>query len=172
MIKSVQFRNFKVLRDATLPLSRFTLIVGPNGSGKSTAIKALQEVRYPPSYFMIATAGLPEGAAAEIIIQWGVPYEGTLSTALWSLTRGFSLRHQGVDAGVLNTNLERIRIYTLDAHVISNPVALRHNIELTQNGANLAGVLDRLRDQEPERFETLNDEVGKWFPEFDRILFD
>jgi len=23
-----------------------------------------------------------------------------------------------------------------------------------------------------ERFETLNDEIGRWFPEFDRILFD
>jgi predicted ATPase len=172
MIKSVQFRNFKVLRDATLPLSRFTLIVGPNGSGKSTAIQALREVRYRPSYFMVATAGLPDGAAVEVIIQWGVPYEGVLSTALWSLTRGFSLRHQGSDAGDLDTNLDNIRIYTLDAHVISNPVTLSPKMELAQNGANLAGVLDRLRDQEPERFEVLNDEVGRWFPEFDRILFD
>ena len=38
MIESVQFRNFKALRNTTLPLGRFTLIVGPNGSGKSTAL--------------------------------------------------------------------------------------------------------------------------------------
>jgi AAA15 family ATPase/GTPase len=42
MIESVHFRNFKALRDTTLPLGRFTLIVGPNASGKSTALQALK----------------------------------------------------------------------------------------------------------------------------------
>jgi predicted ATPase len=44
-------------------------------------------------------------------------------------------------------------------------------MELAQNGANLAGVLDRLRDQNPERFEAVNEQLGRWIPEFDRILF-
>jgi len=34
------------------------------------------------------------------------------------------------------------------------------------------GVIDRLRDKEPERFEQLNLEVGRLMPEYDRILFD
>ncbi|UCC30233.1 MAG: AAA family ATPase, partial [Phycisphaerales bacterium] len=42
MIESIHFKNFKVLRDTTLPLGPFTLIVGPNGSGKTTALQALQ----------------------------------------------------------------------------------------------------------------------------------
>src|SRR5918911_1393817 len=42
MIKSVHFSNFRALRDATLPLGPFTLIVGPNGSGKSTAMQAFR----------------------------------------------------------------------------------------------------------------------------------
>jgi predicted ATPase len=28
-----------------------------------------------------------------------------------------------------------------------------------------------LRDHHPERFEALNDELGRWIPEFDRVLF-
>ncbi|MGH9801519.1 MAG: ATP-binding protein, partial [Blastocatellia bacterium] len=36
-----------MLRDAKLPLDRFTLIVGPNGSGKSTALTALQAIAHP-----------------------------------------------------------------------------------------------------------------------------
>ncbi len=36
----------------------------------------------------------------------------------------------------------------------------------------LAVVLDQLRDAYPERFEALNQELGKWLPEFDRVLFD
>jgi len=45
-------------------------------------------------------------------------------------------------------------------------------MDLARNGGRLAGVLDQLRDGAPERFEALNDELGRWLPEFDRILFD
>jgi predicted ATPase len=45
-------------------------------------------------------------------------------------------------------------------------------MELLQTGANLAGVLDRLRDQHPEQFELLNEELRRWIPELDRILFE
>src|SRR5439155_9205875 len=38
--------------------------------------------------------------------------------------------------------------------------------------AGLATVLDQLRDGHPERFERLNQEWGRWLPEYDRILFD
>ena len=41
-ITQIQFRNFKVLREATLNLGRLTLLVGPNGSGKSTALEAFR----------------------------------------------------------------------------------------------------------------------------------
>ena len=60
MIELMQFRNFKVLRDTQLPLSRFTLIVGPNGSGKSTVMQALRAVSQPRSFTLgqVATAGL------------------------------------------------------------------------------------------------------------------
>jgi len=43
---------------------------------------------------------------------------------------------------------------------------------LGERGEGLAGVLDRLRDQHPERFEGLNAELARWLPEFDRVLFD
>lgn len=35
MIRSLVFKNFKVLKDATLDLGPFTLLVGPNGAGKA-----------------------------------------------------------------------------------------------------------------------------------------
>jgi AAA15 family ATPase/GTPase len=42
MIESIEFKNFKALKDTMLPLSPFTLIIGPNGSGKTTAMQSLQ----------------------------------------------------------------------------------------------------------------------------------
>ncbi|HYX42889.1 MAG TPA: AAA family ATPase, partial [Pyrinomonadaceae bacterium] len=60
MIRFVDFENFKGLRDARLPLSRFTLIVGANGSGKSSAMQAISMVNTPDqSKFMeVANADL------------------------------------------------------------------------------------------------------------------
>jgi predicted ATPase len=45
-------------------------------------------------------------------------------------------------------------------------------MELALDGAGLAGVLTRLQDRERERFEALNEELARWLPEFDRVLFD
>src|SRR5467141_705143 len=68
MIKSIHFQNFKALRDATLPLGPFTLIVGPNGSGKPTAMQAFSFVRNPNQYDYgkIVTAGLPQPSDVEV----------------------------------------------------------------------------------------------------------
>jgi predicted ATPase len=51
------------------------------------------------------------------------------------------------------------------------PVQLVPGLELQTDGRGLAGVLDRLRDEAPERFEALNQELARWLPEFDRVLF-
>jgi energy-coupling factor transporter ATP-binding protein EcfA2 len=41
MIRSVEFRNFKSLREVKLDLERFTVLVGPNASGKTTILQGL-----------------------------------------------------------------------------------------------------------------------------------
>ena len=40
-LKSIHIKNFRSLRDVTLPLKPLTVLVGPNASGKSNALKAL-----------------------------------------------------------------------------------------------------------------------------------
>jgi len=68
--------------------------------------------------------------------------------------------------------LRNARLFSLEANAIAAPIQLAPLMELAHNGANLAGVLDRLRDQNPERFEAVNEQLGRWVPEFDRILFE
>jgi predicted ATPase len=182
MIELMQFRNFKVLRDTQLPLGRFTLIVGPNGSGKSTAMQALRAVAQPRSFAFaqVATAGLVQTntETVEVALHWGGVYEGVVTTTRWGLERteqssvkclGENLPER--EAQSLNVKLARIRIYALHTNAITVPVELVPNSELQEDGRYLAGVLDQLRDREPERFEALNEELGRWLPEFDRILF-
>ncbi len=189
MIKSIHFQNIKALRDATLSLGRFTLIVGANGSGKTTAMEALK-LAYTPSntnFRQIATANLKRvaGATAKIIIDWDAGNTRVMSESKWEYVNSLKAYNSGPDyqnafgqplddssLGFFSGALASFRIFSFDANAIAASVLLRPNIELQPNGSNLAGVLDNLRDNEPERFELLNEELGRWLPEFDRILFD
>lgn len=183
MFESIQFQNFKALRDTTLPLSRFTLIVGPNGSGKSTALNAIFYLRAPHvcDFQRIRNATTASAGEVKVTADWKEPGNEHRVFAQWvphgnSGTRFSAVhRHGQVHSNrrdLVQIALGRARFYSLEAAAISASVILQPQMELAQSGANLAGVLDRLRDQHPERFEKLNEQLGRWIPEFDRILFE
>ncbi len=187
MIESVHFKNFKALIDATLPLNRFTLIVGPNGSGKSTAMQGLRMARNPNEFHFLDVVTAPLRDAGDVIVEIGIVFRIDKTDVF----RGSGWKYVGdtfgwfgpefkLHSGQLEHNfqetfasfLNSFQIYTFDAQKLAAPVALVRNLTLSPDGSNLAGVLDNLRDKEPERFETLNEEFGRWLPEFDRVLFD
>ena len=183
MIESIHFKNFKVLRDTTLPLGPFTLIVGPNGSGKSTALQALEVTPNASriKFDGLVTVGLdPDSArSVEVLIAWKSAQDRSYTRVQWKRRapgRTSHTREQqmlgGGEKQRLDEALAMVRVYALDASAIAAPVALHPNMVLEQRGGALAGVLDRLRDRYPERFDALNDELGRWLPEFDRVLFD
>lgn len=184
MFESIQFRNLKALRDTTLPLGRFTLLVGPNGSGKSTTLEAFEMLRAPGNYTFAtlasATARSSNNATIEILLKWADPLD-VVAVARWTARSTFGTQWVNRQGSPFSGNapyaaqeaqLRRVRIYSLAPESLAASVGLQPSMELARNGTNLAGVLDRLRDQAPERFEALNDEVGRLLPEFDRILFD
>ena len=184
MIEAIEFKNFRALRNATLPLGRCTLIVGPNGSGKSTAIQGLTAVAVAGanmSYERVVSAGA-NSAEVVVTVCWGDrPARGATTKVLWD-AKGTSLathRYPGTGelragpnvAPALADELRGLRVYSLDARIIGAPVQLQPHAELSEHGGNLSVVLTHLQDQEPERFEALNAELGQWLPEFDRVLF-
>ena len=180
MIEWVEFSNVKALRKAKLQLSRFTLIVGANGSGKSTALNAILALHSPGDWNIgqVRTAGVSEHEPVTLTAKWREQNNDYMVKAKWdrSLVRG--LKCEPTDQNRLRQEdhpriaLSRARFFSLDANAIAQPVHLQPQMELAPTGANLAGVLDRLRDQHPERFEALNEQLGRWIPEFDRILFE
>jgi predicted ATPase len=180
MIESIEFKNFRALRDTTLPLSRFTLIVGPNGSGKSTALQAFAALRGPghPHFIQSRSAGVPKSTPVSLTAKWKEDGNNYIITVQWTnhVANGPSftgeVQNRLHDQKRPHTALTRTRFFALDAAAVAAPVLLQPELELSPNGANLAGVLDRLRDQNPERFEGLNEQLGRWVPEFDKVLFD
>jgi predicted ATPase len=180
MIESIKFKNFKVLRDAILPLDRFTLIVGPNGSGKSTALQAILAAGNPGDFDFqqIVSAELRHvlTATVNVTITFGPPAFHPLEIS-WARNKASSkkLYAHEIEADfekLMEEELAKTRIYSFDARAISQPTRLQPNIELMSDGENLAGVLDQLRDHDTERFEALNEELTHWLPEYDRILFE
>jgi predicted ATPase len=173
MIKAIRFKNFKALRDTELPLGRITIIVGANGTGKSTALEAIRL----PYTVLTRTAGLHGDSEISITIEWdGQPsrqetrkYEGPRGS---ENSVDFDAQGGRCSGKYRAPILEASRVYSLDAKAIAKPVPLQPKMELSPDGAGLAGVLDRLRDDSPERFQAVNEELARWLPEFDRILFD
>jgi len=179
MIEWVEFQNFKALRNATLPLSQFTLIVGPNGSGKSTALNALLALRQPAhrNFNQTLTVGRPDAETVALVAKWGEKQNDYLVKVEWKRTGHSTPALQRTAENRLgkpeqiHKALTGTRIFSLEANAIAKPVVLKPQLELQPSGENLAGVLDLLRDQNPERFEALNQVVSRLIPEYDRILF-
>ncbi|RMH06113.1 MAG: ATPase [Nitrospirae bacterium] len=168
LIESIHFQNFKVLRDATLPLSRCTVLIGANGSGKSTVFQGLKGYRDPDifanSQRRCLTIGISRQDIAKIELHFS-PGESKTRVS-WVKWRG------GIDPETSSPYEPLVfKVYSLIAQEIAAPVPLAPHMQLNETGGQLAGVLDRIRDEQPEKFEQLNDELGRWFPEFDRILF-
>lgn len=188
MIKSIRFHHFKILQDAELPLGRFTLLVGPNGSGKTTALQGLELAasNITMDFGRMLTAGLPaaDGQNIDICIHWEI--ESTLVTCPfeWELNqgstnfKGYSFHDQmgqPTDSRRVQQILSQLgtfKVFAFDALNIASAGCAQPNPQLSKTGANLVTVLNNLSDQHPERFEALNDELGRWMPEFDRILFE
>ncbi|MFO7898389.1 MAG: AAA family ATPase [Planctomycetota bacterium] len=182
-IKSVHFQNYKVLRDSTLPLGQFTLLIGPNGSGKSTALNALRLFDIDPKTCLSAGLSYEEGAKAQVRIDWAIgsgPAPYSTRDVTHSRRGGSTIEHHSDprrhappdDAKRFTRYLKDAAIYNFDAKALAQPVRLQPKVELSTAGQGFAVVLDRLRDQHPERFEALNREFCSWLPEFDHILFD
>lgn len=176
MLSAIRYKNFKVLRSATLPLGRMTLIVGPNGSGKSTALEPFRYLPHGHAHEQVLTAGQPVQSAVEMMFTWDDACPGWSTRITWTgnsrdlrnLPTSQSDRAHEPDV----TRLTAFRKYALDPTRIVSPATLMPKVELGTDGTGLAVVLDRLRDEEPERFEALNATLHRWLPEFDRVLFE
>ncbi|MDW8309415.1 MAG: AAA family ATPase, partial [Verrucomicrobiales bacterium] len=142
--------------------------VGANGSGKSTVLQAIQVLARRTTWQLdgVRTAGAAADQRASI--------QGEFDGESFGITWRPGVQGELVQLpGGVREKLHRARLFfSLSPDKIAAPVKLKPGIELGQTGENLAGVLERLRDEQPERFESINQELGRWIPEFDRILFE
>jgi predicted ATPase len=176
VIKEIHFQNFRVIRDARLPLSQVTVIVGPNGGGKSTVLQSLELLRQPSGEYdrLVSIDRKDAGLPVVLAFVW----EDELKTVLdWtpgnstkSVLRGTALVDKAARK-IHDSITSQIQVYSFESAATATPVNLEPSTQLHRSGLGLAGVLDSLRDASPERFDALNEELTRWLPEFDRIVF-
>ncbi len=182
MLEAIHFENFKALRDTTLPLSPFTLIVGPNGSGKSTVLDALKELQSVAAHGTHGNMVIKSISHPLASIHGHDPEDATRCTFRFSSSQTSELEMQSqgsiwsYDARGFETErfkeVAKIRVFEFVPKAMVGPEMLQPGQELQPNGSGLAATLDSLRDKAPERFEQLNSQLEQWLPEFDRILFE
>lgn len=182
MITKIHYKNFKALRDATLPLGRFTLIVGANGTGKSTAIRGLEIAKEYKKFAWkdVVTARRENEEKENVEIK--IWTEIDCKKIVWQVDDGAGQELNKSDDfnSAIRKKFHEARtkafsdfnVFSFDPNKIIEPVAVSPNIELNENGRGLAGVLDQFRDSDPEKFDEMNRELNNWFYEFDQILFE
>ncbi len=183
MIESIEFKNFKALRDTTLPLGPCTVIVGPNGSGKSTVLEALDAVRGPKrGEFSRFASFAVRGDREEVVsvkLFWsrspsptafGYQWQGNI-VAQPSINFPPGPAADQVKARI-QRDVDRIRVFSLDARKVAMAVPVKKGtVELASDGAGLPAVLDAMRDDSPERFKAIESQICQWLPEYDCIQF-
>ncbi len=182
MLAAVHFKNFKVLRSATLRLEPFNLVIGPNGSGKTSLIQALLRLR--------SLAGLPAMHAHElrgqrpdgpqIEFRFMAPYDSirvTLGCNADELVCNLLVvDHPAGAAGErqwmeLRQRLQGIRAYLFDHYAMALPAKRGDGAELASNAGNLAAVLAARAVSTPAAYAAFETDFRRILPEFAGLEF-
>ncbi len=179
MIESIRFQNFRVLRNCTLPLGPLTVLIGANGSGKSTVFEGLKRIA-GISPLQLGPPDLSVGADPHEGISLHVRFQGKDGPVEYEF--GCRAGEDGVvretpeknrpdpGAAAIRKYLTGFQVREFDPARIAGPTEITSGVQLDVSGGNLAGVLDRLRDENRDDFRKLEVEFARAMPEFDQIV--
>jgi predicted ATPase len=132
VIESVDFQNFRCLREVKLRLTPLTVLVGPNSSGKTTVLEGLKpRTSIEPSDFW------QQKPAQDLLIKWS--YVGGNSALLYrSWKRGLEY----------SRNPHQVQSLALDLKALRIENVLASAQQLSSSGDNLANVFASLTRQQ------------------------
>jgi predicted ATPase len=171
VIASIAFRDFKALRNASVRLAPFNLVLGPNGSGKSSLIESLLRLRGLTGMGQLSPAQPVAGdGTAEMVFRFSPPHdqiEIQLSCVDATVCNAIHLSPPDAsDWPALRGEILRIRSFVFDHAKMGQPAPASESAELAGNGANLASYLAGMRRRDPAAYEQFVAEALRLFPEY------
>ncbi len=171
VIASVGFRNFKALRNASVQLEPFNLVLGPNGSGKTSLIDSLLHLRTLARLTATdAPAEVSPDGYPDMTFRFRPPHDAIevrLSCVDATMCNALHVTPLNApDWPGLHREILRIRSFVFDPDAMAAPSSLEEGEELKRNGSNLAAVLAHWRTYHPESYEAFVAEALRLFPEY------
>jgi predicted ATPase len=175
VIASIDFKDFKILREARIVLSPFNLIIGPNGSGKTSVIEAIRRLRTLAAMPIVPSPVPTAGRSARLEFRFDPPHAALGAILICTpdlmcdglrLTGAEEVQHGWHE---LAEKLETIRFHTFDHSALARPSPVEAPRQLTEDGANIAAAIFALKEGEPGVFSDLVSEFTRILPEFSSI---
>lgn len=179
MFERIRFQNFKALKAAEVKLGPFNVVVGPNGSGKSSLLQAFEVLANPNGHNHRVLTTLGSGSKQfSIGVKLQVVNPGRWSSLVvadrsssWHFEDTNAAQLKGLEVERMTRCFASARVYALEPANMSSAVQFHAVRELSRSGNNLTGTLSYIQDQDDGSFGRLRDEMHRWLPEFDGIIF-
>lgn len=176
MIRRVEFRNFKGLREVDLDLERFTVLVGPNASGKTSVLEGI--------YYLARSGFVPWNEILPLTVSFtdlrsqGSDSPLTVKAVLSPDPFGEQTEHiyllsdgNRSDTNVSGSQIGRTEIVRLDSRKLSAPSLkdLGAATSLKSDGSGLATQLADLTLDNPDQLTELHEWFRELVPSVERV---
>lgn len=161
MLTRLHIQGYKALRDIDTTLEPLTVIVGPNGCGKTSVLEAIAVARQHHHEGTCVSRVERDPCSKNDIVRGA-------AIALWSKEHG-CLRVEPTSSweslGPLST-----RVLALNATALARPTdSLRTTPFMADDGSGLATVLASWMDGQPEKLESIDDQLREMIPNLERV---
>ena len=180
MLTELTVKNFRCLRDVTVPLKPLTVLIGPNDSGKSTLLAVMDLLLNE----RVRQSGIPLGLPRED--HWGFEVRNTVFAEAESSDWLARVTAVGESEPIMMGPRGDLRQYTFErgvprlrsSRIEVNPSELRFSgeqvlhdvpfnaVELTSDGSNVPGLLDKMLRSHRPRFAAVVDACRDLIPGF------
>lgn len=176
MLREIQVYNYRSIRNATIKLSPFTLLIGANGTGKSNLLKLLRDLSEPSGHSQSDASLDKKFYYSEIEKQKHITYPLEEQAFLirsdkddFYISEGVSEVNSGT---IYERELKDVKIFSLNPQAAGSGETLTLSPKVEEDGQGIVRVLDSLKTGDREDlFHKIETILKTHVPEIEKLSF-